>query len=107
MNGTIWTGQNRLAEKRGLVLTAGHDRQFCPATRRMREAIRKGYLGGPPVHMESYFGYDLGYGAYAKALLADQQHWVRKLPGQLLHNIISHGISRIAEYLQTASPEVA
>ncbi len=96
----------QIAEQRGLILTAGHDRQFCHASREMRALIGKGYLGGPPVHMESYFGYDLGYGSYAKALLADQEHWVRKLPGQLLHNIISHGVSRIAEYMRTDSPEV-
>ena len=38
---------------------------------------------------------------YAGALLGDKQHWVRKLPGKLLHNIISHGIARIAEFLTT------
>lgn len=95
-----------LAEARGLKLTAGHDDQFCHVARRLRALVGKGYLGGPPLHMESYYCYDLGYGAYAKALLADQNHWVRKLPGQLLHNIISHGIARIAEYLQTENPEV-
>jgi len=43
---------------------------------------------------------------YAKALLSDKAHWVRRLPGKLLHNIISHGIARIAEYLTTDAPEV-
>lgn len=55
--------------------------------------------------MESYYGYELS-GAYAKALLGDKQYWVRKLPGQLLHNLISHGVARIAEYLQSEAPEV-
>ncbi|HPY31742.1 MAG TPA: Gfo/Idh/MocA family oxidoreductase [Verrucomicrobiota bacterium] len=96
-----------LAESRGLKLTAGHDAQFCHASRRLRALAHSGYFGGPPVHMESYYCYDLGYGAYAKALLADRNHWVRQLPGQLLHNIISHGVARIAEYLQTDAPEVA
>lgn len=95
-----------LAQDRGLKLTAGHDDQFRHAARRMRALIQAGYLGRPPVHMESYYCYNLGYGSYAKALLGDRQHWVRKLPGQLLHNIISHGIARIAEYLQTENPEV-
>lgn len=96
----------RLAEKHALKLTAGHDDQFRHAARRMRALIQAGYLGGPPLHMESYYCYDLGYGGYAKALLGDKQHWVRKLPGQLLHNIISHGIARIAEHLETENPEV-
>lgn len=96
----------KLAEQKGRCLTVGHDRQFCPASRAMRALIAEGYLGGPPVHMESYYGYDLGFGSYAKALLADQSHWVRKLPGQLLQNIISHGVARIAEHLPTETPEV-
>ena len=62
--------------------------------------MQAGYLGGPRCTWRAHYGYDLGYGSYAKALLGDRQHWVRKLPGKLLHNIISHGIARIAEYLQ-------
>jgi predicted dehydrogenase len=89
-----------LAQEKRRLITAGHNDQFHCAARRMRELVREGYLGGPPVHMESYYGYELGHNSnYARALLADKEHWVRKLPGQLLHNIISHGIARIAEYL--------
>jgi len=94
-----------LAQDRGLKLTVGHDDQFSHVARRMRALIRTGYLGGPPVHMESYFCYELGQ-AYAKALFADRHHWVRRLPGKLLHNIISHGIARIAEFLDSDSPTV-
>jgi predicted dehydrogenase len=49
--------------------------------------------------MESIWCYDLGDPVYAKALLSDTQHWVRGLPGGLLHNVISHGIAKIAEFL--------
>lgn len=96
-----------LAESRRLKLTAGHDDQFRHAARRMREMVRDGYLGGTPVHMESYYCYEFAEtGAYANALLGDKNHWVRKLPGQLLHNIISHGIARISEFLASDSPQV-
>jgi predicted dehydrogenase len=96
-----------LAEVRGLRLTAGHDDQFRPAARRLRQMVGEGYLGGPPVHMESYYCYELGEnGAYARALLGDRKHWVRELPGQLLHNIISHGIARISEFLVDEAPHV-
>jgi predicted dehydrogenase len=95
-----------LANERRLKLTAGHDGQFSHAARRMRALVRSGYLGGPPVHMESYFCYDLGDTAYARALLADKQHWVRKLPGKLLQNIISHGVASIAEFLTSDAPRV-
>ena len=94
-----------LADRKGLKVTAGHDDQFRHAARRMRALVQSGYLGGPPVHMESYYCYEMGEG-YAKALLADKQHWVRKLPGQLLHNIISHGIARIAEFITDDNPAV-
>jgi predicted dehydrogenase len=88
-----------LANQKGLKLTVGHNYQFTQAARRMRALVESGYLGGPAVHMESYYGYDLGDPAYARALLGDKEHWVRRLPGKLLHNIISHGIARISEFL--------
>jgi predicted dehydrogenase len=94
------------ANRTGAKLTAGHNNQFNHAASRMREMIGNGFLGGPPVHMESIFCYNMGDERYAKAMLGDKQHWVRKLPGRLLHNIISHGVSKIAEYLPTDAPTV-
>ena len=94
-----------LAEKKEVKLTAGHNNQFTHVARRMRALVESGYLG-EAVHMESYYGYNLGDPSYARALLGDQQHWVRRLPGQLLHNIISHGIARIAEFLTTDDYQV-
>lgn len=95
-----------VAELRGLKITAGHDDQFSHVSRRMRELIQRGYLGGRPIHMESYYCYELAQSAYAAALLSDKSHWVRRLPGKLLQNIISHGIARIAEHLTTDSPTI-
>jgi predicted dehydrogenase len=95
------------ADERGLKITAGHDDQFTHVARRMRRLVHSGYLGTGPIHMESYYCYDLGATTYARALLGDKQHWVRGLPGGLLHNIISHGIARIAEFLTGESLEVA
>jgi predicted dehydrogenase len=95
----------QLAQERGLKLTAGHDDQFSHVARRLRQLAKAGYLGGEPVHMESVYGYEMS-GSYARALLGDREHWVRKLPGGLLQNIISHGIARIAEYCSTPDPTV-
>ena len=89
----------RLAERRDLKITAGHNLQFTPETLEMRQLLAQGFLGGKPVHLESHFSYDLGNATYASALLGNRQHWVRQLPGQLLHNIISHGIAKLAEFL--------
>ena len=43
---------------------------------------------------------------YASALLGNRNHWVRQLPGQLLHNIISHGIAKLAEFLDDDLTEI-
>lgn len=94
------------ANTKNLKLTVGHDDQFTHAARKMRELIKAGYLGGSPVHMESYYCYDLGDKSYAKALLGDKKHWVRTLPGQLLQNISNHGVSKIVEYLVSDNPKV-
>lgn len=94
-----------LAQRKKLKITAGHDDQFRHAARRMRALVAGGYLGEGPVHMESYYCYEFA-GSYAKAVLGDKRHWVRRLPGKLLHNIISHGIARIAEFFTGDAPEV-
>ena len=94
-----------LANDRQRKVTAGHDYQFSHVSRRMRTLVQSGFLGDGPVHIESYYGYQLG-GAYVRALLGDKQHWVRRLPGQLLQNVISHGIARISEMLTTDAPQV-
>lgn len=95
-----------LAAKRELKMTVGHDDQFSHVARRLRNTVKNGYTGKRLVHLESYYCYDLADPSYARALLGDQNHWVRKLPGKLLHNIISHGIARIAEYLAGDRPSV-
>ena len=94
------------ARERGLHLTAGHNLQHTWEMIEARQLIRNGFLGGAPIHVESYYNYAFGDGQYAKALLGDRQHWIRRLPGQLLHNIISHGIARIAEHLAADDPVV-
>jgi predicted dehydrogenase len=96
----------RHAKEKKRKITVGHDDQFTHSARGMRELVKRGYLGGQPVHMESYYCYDLGEERYAKALLGDKKHWVRSLPGKLLQNNISHGISRIAEFLISDRPHV-
>lgn len=95
-----------MANKTCLKVTVGHDAQFSEVSRRMRKLVRDGYLGGAPVHFESSWCYDLSDITYAKALLGDKKHWARTLPGGLLHNIINHGVSKIAEFLTDESPHV-
>jgi predicted dehydrogenase len=100
---TVTAGEAKIlletAETRGLRITAGHNYQFTPEMLEMRLLKEKGFLGGKPVHVESYYSYDLGDASYVGPLLGNRQHWVRQLPGQLLHNVVSHGIARLAEFL--------
>ena len=95
-----------LAEHKNVKITAGHNLQFTLEMLEMRRLVRDGFLGGEPAHLESYFSYDLGDATYAKGLLLDQNHWVRKLPGGLLHNIVSHGIAKLTEFLDDDVTEI-
>lgn len=95
-----------LATIAGLRITVGHNLQFSPEACRFRELVQEGFLGGPPVHVESIQCYGHDDPTYGKAVLGDPQHWVRRLPGSLLHNLVSHGVAKIAEFLEGDSPEL-
>ena len=88
-----------LAEDQELRITVGHNYQFTLEMMAMRRLISEGYLGGSPIHLESYWSYDLGGSMYPGAFLGSRAHWLHNLPGQLFHNIISHGIAKLAEFL--------
>jgi predicted dehydrogenase len=97
----------QLADSRGLKMTAGHNLQFTLEMIEMRRLIKNNFLGGRPIHLESYFSYELGDRTYTSALLGSRDHWVRQLPGQLLHNLLSHGIAKLAEFLDDDIDEIA
>jgi predicted dehydrogenase len=96
----------QLAANRNLCITAGHNLQFTGEMLEMRRLMKEGFVGGKPIHLESYFSYDLGDTTYVAALLGDRDHLVRQLPGQLLHNVISHGIAKLAEFLDDELVEI-
>jgi predicted dehydrogenase len=96
----------QIAEKRDLRLTAGHNCQFTREAIEMRRLVKQGFLGGKPVHLESHFSYDLSDKSYVGPLLGNRSHWVRRLPGKLLHNLISHGIAKLAEFLDDEIVEI-
>jgi predicted dehydrogenase len=94
----------KLAQDAGRRITAGHNLQLSPEASRLRWLVRDGFLGGPPIHMECIQCFSHDEPTYGKAVIADPNHWVRRLPGSLLHNLISHGIAKIAEFLDGDSP---
>src|SRR6266403_319786 len=96
----------QLADRRDLRITAGHNLQFTLEMLKMRRLVQAGFLGGKPVHLESIFSYDLGHNNYVAPLLGTRRHWVRQLPGQLLHNLISRGIAKLVEFLEDDLVEI-
>jgi predicted dehydrogenase len=96
-----------LAQSRDLKMTVGHNYQFTLEMLEMRRRVDQGCLGGKPIHLESYWSYDLGDISYVGPVLGNRSHWVRQLPGQLFHNIISHGIAKLAEFLDDDLTQVA
>lgn len=96
----------RLARAADLRITAGHNLQFSPEALRLRQLVQEGFLGGPPLHLECVQCFSHDEPTYGKAVIADPNHWVRRLPGSLMHNLISHGIAKIAEFLEGDSPEL-
>jgi predicted dehydrogenase len=95
-----------IAEKRNLKITAGNNYQFTLEMQKLRRLMSLKLLGDKPIHMESYWTYNLQDPIYAQAVLHDPNHWVRRLPGQLFHNIISHGIAKLVEFLDDELVEV-
>jgi predicted dehydrogenase len=95
-----------LAERSRLKITAGHNLQFTPEMLAMRRLVAQDFLGGKAVHLESHFSYDLGDASYVGPLLGNRKHWVRQLPGQLMHNILSHGLAKLAEFLDDDLVEI-
>jgi predicted dehydrogenase len=97
----------QLANRRNLKITAGHNLQFTLEMLEMRRLVKQGFPGENPVHLESHFSYDLGDATYVGALLGNHSHWVRQLPGQLLHNVLSHGIAKLVEFLDDSVEIIA
>jgi predicted dehydrogenase len=70
----------------------------------LKEFVAEGNLGDP-IHIESYYGYDLT-GGFGHALLCDDRHWVHQLPGKLFQNIIDHAINKITPFLPEEPLEI-
>lgn len=70
----------------------------------LREFVAKGDLGDP-VHIESYYGYDLA-GGFGQAFLSDDRHWVHRLPGKLFQNVIDHAVNKITPFLPDEPVEI-
>ena len=93
-----------IARERGLQICVGHDQLFDPAWLTLKERVARGEIG-PVTHVESVLGYPIS-GQFGSQVAGDPRHWVRRLPGGLFQNTISHPLYRITEFLRDEEPEV-
>lgn len=91
-------------EQTGRKMTINYWYNFEAPALALKEFVAKGKLGDP-VHIESYYGYDLA-GGFGQALLSDDRHWVHELPGKLFQNIIDHAINKITPFLPDEPLEI-
>lgn len=84
-------------------LTIGYSYLFDPPAIAMRDLVRHGALGAP-VHVESFYGYDLA-GPFGSAIMGDAGHWVHRLPGKLVHNNLDHILSKLPDFFPDERPE--
>ncbi len=99
INAAETRGLINLAISNNLKITVGTDEQFSSVVLEMRQLIRTGWLGGPPTQMDVYYCYDLGDERYARAFLKNRSHWLWRLPGQLIQNIIPHAVMKFCEFM--------
>jgi predicted dehydrogenase len=92
------------AEAQRRLVCLGHDQLFDPAWEQCRRLHRKGKLG-QVVHVDAVLGYDL-QGPFGSVVTSEPTHWIRRLPGGIFHNTISHAICKIAEFLTDERPRV-
>lgn len=85
------------ARRKNCKLTIGYTYYFDPIMRTLREIVNSGVIG-KIVHLESFLGYDLN-GPYGRTVMEDDEHWVRRLPGGLLHNVIDHLLIKVIEFM--------
>jgi predicted dehydrogenase len=92
------------AEANQRLLCVGHDQSFDPMWREVLDVCRRGELGTVQ-HVESVLAYPL-QGQFGRHVVSDPQHWVRRLPGGLFHNTISHPLYRITDLMPDEYPDV-
>jgi predicted dehydrogenase len=93
-----------VATELGRQVCVGHDQLFDPIWLDAKRLIAGGAIG-EVTHIESVLGYPLS-GQFGSQVTADTNHWVRKLPGGLFQNTISHPLYRIADLLTDEHPAI-
>jgi predicted dehydrogenase len=93
-----------VAERTGRLVCLGHDQLFDPTWLEACDLVASGAIGSVQ-HVESVLGYPID-GPFGKLVASDPDHWVRRLPGGLFQNTISHPLYRITEFLPDSDPQL-
>ncbi|MCA8998466.1 MAG: Gfo/Idh/MocA family oxidoreductase [Planctomycetaceae bacterium] len=86
------------------TVCVGHDQLFDPTWLTAKKWIQRGLIGDVR-HLESVLGYPID-GKFGSLVASDSNHWVRKLPGGLFQNTISHPLYRITDLLNDSQPDI-
>lgn len=92
------------AERLGRKLTIGYTYALDPPALDLMALVREGHIG-EPVHVESFFGYDLS-GNFGTAIFGNGGHWVHDLPGRLLQNNIDHLLNKLVDFIPDERPAI-
>lgn len=92
------------AELANREICVGHDQLFDPTWRRVKSWIRSGRIGEVR-HVESILGYPIS-GSFGALVASNSDHWVRRLPGGLFQNTLSHPLYRITDLLSEEQPQI-
>ena len=92
------------ARQQDRLVCLGLDQLFDPVWLECRRRIADGEIGDVQ-HVESVLAYPL-HGPFGAQVIANPDHWVRRLPGGLFQNTISHPLYRITEFLDDVEPEL-
>ncbi len=92
------------AKRTGRFVCVGHDQLFDPLWIKAKDWIQKKVIGEVR-HIESVLGYPID-GSFGSQVATNPNHWVRKLPGGLFQNTISHPLYRITDLMQMDQPDI-
>jgi len=93
-----------VAQQCDRLVCVGHDQLFDPCWLTARQWVQRGLLGEVR-HIESILGYPID-GKFGSLVRSDPNHSVRRLPGGLFQNTISHPLYRITDLLADQQPEI-
>ncbi len=92
----------KVARKTGKQICVGHDQLFDPLWLKAKLWIKQNVIGEVR-HVESILGYPIS-GNFGALVAANPNHSVRKLPGGLFQNTISHPLYRITDLMGDEEP---